>query len=103
VSGLPKASGCLVLSRADRLAALLGDGRRELGVTPLPPSPGWLPRSYALARVLEHGPMALEPLAHMTRWPADEVARLLGDLVALGLVRRLNFGFPGRDVFEAMP
>lgn len=45
-------------------------------------------RTYALKRLLEHGPMTALEIHECTRWPTDTVRRALDELLVQGVVRR---------------
>lgn len=91
----------LCAGRSSALAALLGDGRQELGAPVLLPGSGRIPQTYALARLLEHGAMSRDELRACTRWADDQLNDALYAVQKIGLVRRVctGFGF----VFEAVP
>jgi hypothetical protein len=90
------------MSRAQRLANLLGDGRAELGAPVLLPGTGSIPMPYALARVLEHGPMTRSDLLRCTRWAEHDLDQTIAALMQLKLVKRICFGFAGLSVYEAV-
>lgn len=89
-------------ARSERLAALLGDGRQELGAPVLLPGTGGIPKGYALARLLEHGAMTRDQLLSCTRWDAEDLDQCLGLLGSLRLVRRIAYGFAGHQMYEAV-
>ena len=43
-------------------------------------------RTYAAARLLEHGPLTMGELLEVTRWPRSTVDWVLRELMAIGLV-----------------
>lgn len=58
-------------------------------------------RTYALKRLLEHGPMRLAEIVECTGWKYRQVEHTLNELVACRLVeRRKEYGFWSR--YEAV-
>lgn len=44
-------------------------------------------RTYALKRLLEHGPMTAKEIRDCTRWTSKQVHQVIDHLLAAGLIR----------------
>jgi len=56
-------------------------------------------RTYAVKRLLEHGPMTRPELLDCTRWSGRQLSHTLDHVVRVGVVRRVRV--PGRCVRSA--
>ena len=50
-------------------------------------------RTYALKRLLEHGPMTAKEIRDCTRWTSKQVHQVIDHLLAAGLIRGSGDGY----------
>ena len=55
-------------------------------------------RTYALKRLLEHGPMTPREITACTRWTSKQVHKVLDYLLASGLIRSIGKAYEAEHV-----
>jgi DNA-binding MarR family transcriptional regulator len=55
-------------------------------------------RTYALKRLLEHGPMTPREICDCTRWTSKQVHQVLDHLLASGLIRSVGKAYEAEHV-----
>mgnify|MGYP003604496130 CR=1 FL=1 len=55
-------------------------------------------RTYAMKRLLEHGPMTPREITECTRWTSKQVHKVLDCLLASGLIRSVGKAYEASNV-----
>ena len=55
-------------------------------------------RTYALKRLLEHGPMTAKEIRDCTRWTSKQVHQVLDHLLASGLIHSVGDAYEAANV-----